>query len=186
MLLSRAFYNILAWGKNAPQSPVSATHFLYVHPSAPQSHIFSHMNSAFRSNSNNLTTCSELVNCLVAVLILFLVLENRNGENDEKIQELVTDICEQWPISSDIPTINTSDEDCKLTVRLRNMFVKSKGRFRWLLGVFPVSAPHNIGTECVVSHHNQIKSIHRQSTTESLTIVDFQVLTSRPIKIDIL
>ena len=112
------------------------------------------------------TTCSELVTRSVAALKLFLDFEDRNGENDEKIQELVNDICEQWPVLCDIPTINTSDEGCKFAVRLRNMFVKSKGRHKWLLGVFLVTAPHNMGTERVVSHHNQIKSIHRESTTE--------------------
>lgn len=112
------------------------------------------------------TTLSEPVKCSVAALKLFLDFEDRNGENNEKIQELVNDICEQWPVLCDIPTINTSDEGCKFAVRLRNMFVKSNGRLQWLLGVFLVSAPHNMGTERVVSHHNQIKSIHRESTTE--------------------
>lgn len=116
------------------------------------------------------TTCSELVKCSVAALKLFLDDDDRKGENDEKIQELVENICEQWPVLSDIPTVNTSDEGCKYAVRLRKMFVKSKGRFQWLLGVFLVSAPHNMGTERVISHHNEIKSIHRESTTaETIT-----------------
>lgn len=102
----------------------------------------------------------------VAALKLFLDLGFPNQENDEKIQELVNDICENWEALSVIPDVDTSDEGCKSSLRLRQMFVKSKGRFQWLLGVFLVSAPHNMGTERVVSHYNQIKSIHRENTSE--------------------
>lgn len=110
------------------------------------------------------TTCSELVKCSVAALKLFL--DNDHQKNNEKVQDLVENICEQWPVLSEIPSLDTSDVGCKYSVRLRNMFVKSKGTFQWLLGVFLVSAPHNMGTERVVSHYNKGKSIHRQSATE--------------------
>lgn len=74
--------------------------------------------------------------------------------------------CDSWQSLSLIPNVDTSDDGCKYSLRLRQMFVKSKGRFKWLLGVFLVSAPHNMGIERVVYHSNQIKSIHRDSTSE--------------------
>lgn len=109
------------------------------------------------------TTCSELVKCSVTAFKLFL---NDEEDNREKIKELVDNICEQWPVLSEIPEIDSSDVGCQYSVRLRKMFVKSKGVFQWLLGVFLVTSPHNMGTERVVSHFNQVKSVHRQSTTE--------------------
>lgn len=112
------------------------------------------------------TTCNELVKTSVSALKLFLDLHFPTPENDDKIQELVQDVCESWEALSNIPNVDTSDAGCKYSLRLRQMFVKSKGKLKWLLGIFLVSAPHNMGTERVVSHYNQIKSIHRENTSE--------------------
>lgn len=88
-----------------------------------------------------------------------------NLRNREQTQKLVSDICEQWPVLKDVPTLDTTDVGCQYSVRLRQMFQKSTGQFQFLLGAFLVSTPHNMGTERVVSHFNRVVSIHRRATS---------------------
>lgn len=95
------------------------------------------------------TNCSELLTHSVAALKLFLNIDDHSQEkeNNEKIQELVGNICEQWPILNMIPLLNASDSGCKYFVLFRKMFVEAKGLLQWLLGVFLVFVPQKMGTE---------------------------------------
>jgi len=43
------------------------------------------------------------------------------------------------------------------------MYTNSTGVLQYLLGSFLVVSPHSMGTECVVSLHNKLKSIQRAS-----------------------
>ncbi|KAJ6646723.1 hypothetical protein Bhyg_01936, partial [Pseudolycoriella hygida] len=72
--------------------------------------------------------------------------------NRERINCLANDICEQWPVLKEVPTLGTSDIGAMYSPRLRQMFLKSTGEFRLLLGSLLVSTstPHNMGTERVV------------------------------------
>lgn len=74
--------------------------------------------------------------------------------NREQVNTLVNDICEQWPTVKEVPTLDTSDTACQYSVRLRQMFQKSTGQFKFLLGALLVSVAQNMGTERVVSHYN--------------------------------
>ena len=65
----------------------------------------------------------------MAALKLFLNDDDQSLENNKEINDLVENIFKQWPVISEIPTLDTSDVGCKYSVRLRNMFVKSKRRF---------------------------------------------------------
>ena len=88
-----------------------------------------------------------------------------NLRNREQTQKLVSDIREQWPVLKAVPTLDTTDVGCQYSVRLRQMFQKSTGQFKFLLGALLVSTPHNMGTERVVSHFNRAVSIHRRATS---------------------
>lgn len=68
-------------------------------------------------------TCATLIQHSVNALKLFI-----NSEDEEKINTLVNDICEIWPIIKDIPQLETSDIGVRYSVRLRRMFVKSRGQ----------------------------------------------------------
>lgn len=113
-------------------------------------------------------SCSELVQRSTDALKTFFMDDDQfdpeiNLVNRERITTLTNDICEQWAVLEDVPTLETSDIGTKYSTKLRQMFVKSKGEFRFLLGALLVSAPHNMGTERVVSHYNRVQSLHRRS-----------------------
>lgn len=103
-------------------------------------------------------SCATLIHHSVNALKLFT-----NSEDQEKSTALVSDICEQWPVLRDIPQLETSDIGTKYSNRLRQMFVKSRGQFQWLLGAFAVTSPHSMNTERVVSHCNKNKSPHQEN-----------------------
>lgn len=100
--------------------------------------------------------CSDLVTSSVAAIKLFL--DDDSDKATDQVHELVENICKQWPVLSEVPTLDTSDVGCMYTTRLRNMFVKSIGRFHWLLGVFFgfCSAQHGHGTSCCSSQQNKV------------------------------
>lgn len=115
---------------------------------------------SMESMKNILTapTCETLIDHSVESLKQFI-----RSDEEDKISQLVSDICEQWPVLKDVQTLDTSDVGCKYSVRLRQLFSKSTGIFQWLLGIFAVACPHSMATERVVSHYNEIKPISRQN-----------------------
>lgn len=115
-------------------------------------------------------TCSDLIKHSTDALKTFFIEDDEFDQqsdlcNREQINTLAIDICEQWPVIKEVPTLDTSDTGCQYSVRLRQMFQKSSGQFQFLLGSLLVSAPHNMGTERVMSHYNRVVSLHRRSAS---------------------
>lgn len=117
----------------------------------------------------NATTCADLIQHATTALKTFFMEDDEfdlelDLQNRERIDSMVNNICEQWPVLSEIPMLETSDIGSKHSTKLRQMFVRSNGEFQRLLGALLVSTPHNMGTERVVAHFNQVQSLHRRSS----------------------
>lgn len=61
----------------------------------------------------------------------------------EPIKTLTKNICEQWSVLRDVPTLDTFEIGCQHSVSLRQMFQKSTRQFRFVLVALLVSTPHN-------------------------------------------
>jgi hypothetical protein len=107
-------------------------------------------------------TCNDFV----AASVEALKLVTSTDELAQQQNQLVSECCDIWEDIADLQDLNdTDDAGTKLGFRLRTIYQKSTGVLQFLLGSFLVVSPHSMGTERVVSHHNKLKSSHRESLT---------------------
>ena len=84
---------------------------------------------------------------------------------DSQLREFTSDVCKSFGDIERIKNIDSENTDSGtvLALRLRKMIQVSQGLFKKLLASFFAVTPHSMGTECVVSHYNRIKTEDRTS-----------------------
>lgn len=86
--------------------------------------------------------------------------------NENDLQEFASNVCDAWPLIEAIDELPTPDRGVKLAHRLRQMIPVTTGVLQKLLCALFIVSPHSMTVEKVISHYNQINSIHRLSTSD--------------------
>lgn len=141
------------YGEIRDNVAVSSKKFLSQRLNVEQENVIQLMTKVLSAKS-----CATFIQHSVNAMRLFI-----NAKDEDKVNTLVNDICEQWHILKDIPHLETSDIGARYSARLRQMFIKSRGQLQWMLGAFSVTSPHSMNTERAVSHFNKNKSIHQEN-----------------------
>ncbi|KAL4084293.1 hypothetical protein QTP88_028118 [Uroleucon formosanum] len=79
----------------------------------------------------------------------------------DKVLEFVNNVTDFWPMTEDIPNIDTTDKGTQYSLKLRTIAVKTSGILQKLFVTLLIVFLHSITTERVISHYNQIKTIHK-------------------------
>lgn len=86
---------------------------------------------------------------------------------EEKVTDFAKDVCDCWPKIEKIEELNMPDDGVEMYDKLRKLIPATVGVLKKLLCALFIVSPHSMTVENVISHYNQLKSIHRSSTSDT-------------------
>ena len=125
-----------------------------------------------RLNLENDNTISMMIALLKANTITDMINSGRplvqSLFGEEAVVEFSSSVCDNWPMITEVQNLEITDSGTEYSYRLRNLAVRCTGLLQKLLCAILAISPHSMTTERVISHHNQIKSIHRMSARSGI------------------
>lgn len=145
--------NRRCWGPVRQEIVLSFKNFLCQRLNVEEDETTSQMIKLISANS-----CKEIIEAGCQLV------ENIFGH--DKVLEFVNNVTDFWPIIEDIPNIDTTDKGTQYSLKLRTIAAKTSGILQKLFVTLLIVCPHSMTTERVISHYNQIKTIHTISLLE--------------------